>query len=62
MAIMLGISPKNLNVLLKYVGGMHSHLRKKMMHFKKRIVDEACAQAQYMENRGHKKGKLKISK
>jgi hypothetical protein len=26
MAIMLGISPKNPYVLLKYLGGLHSHL------------------------------------
>jgi hypothetical protein len=26
MAIMLGISPKNPDVLLKYLGGLHSHL------------------------------------
>jgi hypothetical protein len=44
MAIMLGISPKNLDVLLKYLGGLHSHLRRQVMLFKPRIVDEAmCA-------------------
>jgi hypothetical protein len=40
-AIMLGISPKNPNVLLKYLGGLHSHLRRQVMLFKPRIVDEA---------------------
>jgi hypothetical protein len=43
MAIMLGISPKNRDVLLKYLGGLHSHPRKQVMLFKPRIVDEACA-------------------
>jgi hypothetical protein len=45
MAIMLGISPKNLDVLLKYLGGLHSHLWRKVMLFKPRIVDEAYVQA-----------------
>jgi hypothetical protein len=32
------------------------------MLFKPRIVDEACVQAQYLENIGHKKGKPSGSK
>jgi hypothetical protein len=28
MEIMLGISPKNLDILLKYMRGIHNHLRK----------------------------------
>jgi hypothetical protein len=41
---MLGISPKNLDVLLKYLGGLHSHLRRQVMLFKPRTIDEAlCA-------------------
>jgi len=45
MVIMLGISPKTPYVLLKYLGGLHSHLWKQVMLFKPRIVDEACVQA-----------------
>jgi hypothetical protein len=56
MAIMLGISPKNPYVLLKYLGGLHSHLQKQVMLFRPRTMDEVCVQAQYMENKGQKKG------
>jgi hypothetical protein len=56
LAMMLGISPKNLDVLLKYPGGLHSHLRKQVIFFKPRTVDEACVQEQFLENIGHKKG------
>jgi hypothetical protein len=62
MAIMLGISPKNPYVLLKYLGGLHNHLWKQVMLFKPRSVDEACVQAQYLENIGLKKGKSSGSK
>jgi hypothetical protein len=56
MAIMLGISPKNPYVLLKYLGGLHNHLRKQVMLFKPKKIDEACVKAHYLENIGHKKG------
>jgi hypothetical protein len=46
MAIMLGISPKNRDVLLKYLGGVHSHLQKQVMLFKPRTIDGACVQPQ----------------
>jgi hypothetical protein len=59
---MLGISPKNLDVLLKYLGGLHSHLWKQVMLFKPRTIDEACVQAQYLENIGNKKGQPSGSK
>jgi hypothetical protein len=52
---MMGISPKNIDVLLKYLGGLHSHLRNQVMFFNPRTVDEAYVQAQHLENIGHKK-------
>jgi hypothetical protein len=55
MTIMLGISPKNPKVLLKYLRGLHSHLPKQVMLFKPKIVDETCVQAHYLENIGHTK-------
>lgn len=45
MEIMLGISLKNFDVLLKYLSTPHSHLQKKMMLFKSKIVDEVCVYA-----------------
>jgi hypothetical protein len=37
---MLGISPKTLDVLLKYLGGLHSDLRRQVMVFEPRTIDE----------------------
>jgi hypothetical protein len=48
MDIMLGISLKNLNVLLNYLRGLNIHLRRQVMLFKYRIVDEPYVQAQYV--------------
>ena len=62
MAIKLCISPKNPDVLLKYLGGLHNHLWKQVMLFNPRIVDEAYVQAQYLENISHKKGQPSGSK
>jgi hypothetical protein len=59
---MLGISPKNRDALLKYLGGLHSHFQKQWMLFKPRTMDEACVQEQYLENLGHMKGKPRNSK
>jgi hypothetical protein len=56
MAIMLGISPKNPNVLLKYLGGLHSHLQNQVILFKPRTTDEACVLEQYLKNIGQNKG------
>ena len=56
MVILLGISPKNLNLLGNYMGALQSHLWKKVILFKIKIVDKACVQAQYLENIGYKKG------
>jgi hypothetical protein len=47
---MMGSSPKNLDVLLKYMGGINSHLPKHMILFKPRKMDEACVHEQYLEN------------
>jgi hypothetical protein len=59
---MLGISPKNLDVILKYLGCLHGHIHKKVMLLNPRTVDEACVQTLHMENIGHKKGKPSSSK
>jgi len=42
MEIMLGISLKNLDVLLKYVEVLHDDIWKQAMLFKPKMVDEAC--------------------
>jgi hypothetical protein len=58
----VGFSPKTLDVLLKYSGGLHSDLRKQVMLFKPRTIDEAYVKAQYPENICHKKGQPNGSK
>jgi len=45
MDIMLGISPKNLVVLLTYLGDIFHHLWEQVMFFKPKSVDEAYVQA-----------------
>ena len=59
MAIMLGISPKNLDVLLKYLGGLHHHLCEKGIFFKAQIGGRGlCTGAVPGENR-HEESILK---
>jgi len=55
MVIMLGISPRSLDILFKYMRALRKHLQKKVMLFKSRTIDEACVQAQHLENIGIKK-------
>jgi hypothetical protein len=62
MPIMSGISPKSLDVLLNYLGGLPSHLQKQLILFKSRTMDKACVHAHYLENTCHKKGKPSGSK
>jgi hypothetical protein len=50
MEIMLGITPMNLVVLLKYIGDLQNDLRKQVMFFKPRIVDEGYVQERYLKN------------
>jgi hypothetical protein len=42
MAIVLCIYLKNFYVLLKYLGGLQNHPRKKVILFNPKTVDEAC--------------------
>jgi len=53
--IMLGISPKNLDVVCKYLWDLHKNLHKQVMIFKHRTIYKACVQTQYLENIGHNK-------
>lgn len=59
---MFGISPKNLDILLKHLMGLHNHLQKRVILFKPKMVDVACVQAYYLEKIGHNKGKSSGSK
>jgi len=52
MAMMLDISLKNREVLIKYLRSLHNHLRRNEIYFKPRTVDESCVQEQYLENMG----------
>jgi hypothetical protein len=46
---MLGVSPKYLNIVLKYLGGLHSHLRGQIILFKPKTIDGAYVKEQYLE-------------
>ena len=56
---MLGISPKNPDVLLKYLGGLHHHLREASDVVQAQNSGQACVQAQYLENIGLEKSAIK---
>jgi hypothetical protein len=45
MMIMLGISPKNLEILLKYLGILHNQVWKQVMLLKPRTIDKGCVKA-----------------
>jgi len=46
---MLEISPKNLDVVLKYLGGLNSHLIKQVVFFKLRTIDDVFVQEKYLD-------------
>lgn len=48
-------SPKNSDLVLEYLEGIHSHLRMKVMFFTPKIVNKAFAQTRYPENTDSKK-------
>ena len=47
-ASMLGIYPNNLDVFLKYLDDIHNHIRRQVIHFKIRDVDEASMEERYL--------------
>jgi len=59
---MLDIYTKKREVLIKYLGCLNRHLWRKVTLFKPMKINEACVQAQYMENMGMTKVQLSGSK
>jgi hypothetical protein len=59
---MLDISTKNSDVLLKYLGCLRNHLRRKVVLFKPRTVYKGYVQAQNLENMNKNKGQPSGSK
>ena len=59
---MLDIYTKKREVLIKYLGCLNRHLWRQVTLFKPRTINEACVQAQYMENMGMTKGQPSGSK
>ena len=49
---MLGVSLKDPQTLMKYIGDLHSHLQKTIMLFNPTNLDQVCVQAQYLEEDG----------
>jgi len=52
----MGENPKNLNVVIKYLGGVHNDVRKVIL-FEPNTVDEPCVQGQCIVSQ-KQKGKL----
>ena len=59
---MLDIYTKKREVLIKYFGCLNRHLWRKVTLLKPMTINEACVQAQYMENMGMTKGQPSGSK
>ena len=51
-ATFLGVSLKDPQNLMKYIGGLHSHLQKTIMLFNPTNIDQVCVHAQYLEEDG----------
>ena len=52
----------NIDVHLKYLGGLHNHLQKKMLPFDPMKINESCVQEQDLDNIGHNNGQPSGSK
>jgi hypothetical protein len=48
-AIQMGVSLKSLNMLVKYLGALFPQIRRQLMLFRPKTIDEASIQAQYLE-------------
>jgi hypothetical protein len=48
--IMLGISPRNSDVVRKYLWDLHKILHKQVILFKHRTIDKECVQTKHLEN------------
>ncbi|KAH9291608.1 hypothetical protein KI387_043202, partial [Taxus chinensis] len=48
-AVQMGKDTFDHEILMKYVGGLHSHLRRPILLAKPKDIDEACSQAHYLE-------------
>ena len=59
---MLDIYTKKWEVLIKYLGCLNRNLSRQATPFKPMTTNEACVQAQYMENMGKTKGQPSGSK
>lgn len=46
----MGINPGDPNRVIKYLGSLHSHISREVLILKPKTLDEACIQAQYIEN------------
>lgn len=51
IAIKIDISPNSLDILLKYLGGLHNHLWKQVMFFKPESIEGLCIGTILEENR-----------
>ena len=51
-ALLLGINLNSQDTLLKYIGGLHSYLKRTIIMFNPSNLDKVCVQATHLEERG----------
>ncbi|KAH9298513.1 hypothetical protein KI387_030195, partial [Taxus chinensis] len=48
--MLLNMSLEDEDILTKYLGGLHTHLRRKVISMKRKDLNEACIQAYYIDD------------
>ncbi|KAH9322557.1 hypothetical protein KI387_017196, partial [Taxus chinensis] len=48
--MLLNIDLEDEDILTKYLGGLHTHLRRKVISTKPKDLNEACVQAYYIDD------------
>ena len=51
-ALILGVDLSSQDIILKYIGGLHSYLRDTILIFNPTNIDELCVHATHLESRG----------
>ncbi|KAH9293058.1 hypothetical protein KI387_041738, partial [Taxus chinensis] len=50
LVMLLNMDSEDEDILTKYLGGLHTHLRRKVISTKPKDLNEACAQAYYIDD------------
>ncbi|KAH9313349.1 hypothetical protein KI387_028384, partial [Taxus chinensis] len=49
-AMLLNMDLEDEDIMTKYLGGLHTHLRRKFISIKPKDLNEACVQAYYIDD------------